>query len=184
MRRVILVIGGFTEKINEDTGSRQLWEKTLPFSKMEGHDTMVFVLHKKWNHDWKKLAKWLESINVSDCFVCAYSWGAGYGLANFSKAFSGPISCALCDPVYYSRLWSTKWLAAFKWLRPSIKLPRNVTIVKHFKQTLNEPGNDRVKSPNPQPKAIDLQYLHTEIDNSDEYHEAALLEMQRWLKRN
>lgn len=168
MRKLILVISGFTEELHEDTGSFELYTKLWPYANMGAHGEEVLIAFKPWNHDWKSFAKQMNAWNVSECFVCSYSWGCGHGLMKFAKHFSGPIQAVLCDPVYYSRFWVTKWLAVLADM--TIKYPKNVTIKKWFYQTLDEPGGDKVANA---PKGIKLNAPHTQIDSHPAYHEAA-----------
>ena len=142
MRKAILVISGFTERDHENTGSRQLWESLSEFENDGAHDNLVFVTLKEWNHNWKEFGAWLDLLGVSECFVCAYSWGAGHGLKKLAKSFSGQISCILCDPVYRSKLIPFRWLALFDM---TIKYPKNVLVKRWFYQKLDEPGGDKVK---------------------------------------
>ena len=176
MRKAIIVISGFTEDNYEETGSRKLWSKLLPYHSMTEHNEFVFVTLKPWDYDWKDFGLWLNSLNVSECFVCAYSWGAGFGRRKFSKSFLGSITCVLCDPVYRSKFPWMRWLA---FLDKTIKYPRNVTIKKWFYQKLDEPGGDKVQGA---PKGIKLNAVHTEIDDHPAYHDAAINEINKWLQ--
>ena len=183
-RKAILIISGFTQKNHQNTGSKQLLAKCWKYGEMTAHGEETFVALKEWNYDWKAFAKFLNSLNVEEVFASCYSWGAGFGLREFAKYYNGNITAVLCDPVYRSKFWLTRWLALTRKLIPTIKYPANVRVVKHFKQTKNQPGNDKVKTFSKKPKAIMLPYTHTEIDNSKEYHQGAIEELEYWLFTN
>lgn len=180
-RKLILVISGFTEHNHENTGSRELHEKLLRYEEMDSHDDMVLVWLKEWKSDWKQIAAQLTLWGFDEVFVCCYSWGAGYGLRTFAKHYKGKIKAVICDPVYRSIVLLFRWLA---FCDMTIKYPKNVEVVAWFRQFMDEPGGDKVASPNPLPKPIPLPYPHTQIDNSPEYHAEAEKQVKLWLKPN
>lgn len=172
MRTAIVVISGFTEGQYEQTGSADLHTQLFDrFHRWDGHDDMVMVFPlKKWNHDWKGFADYLNRNTFSKAFVCAYSWGAGFGLRELSKRFLGGITCVLCDPVFRSKYPWMRWLALRR-KHNVIKYPKNVTVKKVFYQDIDEPGNDLVHGFG---KRTRLNVPHTQIDNHPAYHGAAI----------
>ena len=178
MRRAIIVFSGFHQKWGEDTGSEKLYENFKQFANFGGHNDIVMVFKREW-HDWEELASWLNDHDVSECFVCAYSWGAGYGLSKFAKAFSGAISCVLCDPVFRSKYLWMRWLAILA--DKTIEYPKNVTVKKVFYQTMDEPGNDPVKG---KPHRTRLNVPHSQIDSHPAYHKAAEKYLKQFLQKD
>lgn len=181
VRKVIIVIGGFTEGQYEKTGSSklrtELWKK---FNRMTGHDYVTIVLPlKHWKHDWEGLADYLNRNGFEDAFVCAYSWGAGFGLKEFSKTFWGEVSCVLCDPVYRSKYPWMRWLA-LRNKQNTITYPSNVEVERVFYQNIDEPGNELVA--NFKGKRTRLNVPHTQIDEHPSYHGAAIKEIETWLQ--
>jgi len=177
MRRAIIVFGGFTEQWDDNTGQDQLYQKILPLAVMHSHDDVVLVFKREW-HKWKELVNWLNANNVSEAFVCAYSWGAGLGLREFAKRFLGGITCVLCDPVFRSKYPWMRWRALRK-KQNVIKLSDNVNVKRVFYQEMDEPGNDLVKGVD---KRTRLAAPHTKIDEHPAYHEAAIKEIKQWLQ--
>lgn len=180
MRKAIQVISGFTEDQYEETGSTKLSNKLFDqFSVNNGHDDMTIVFPlKAWNHDWKGFASYLNQNGFRECFVASYSWGGGYGLREFAKHYDGKITAVLCDPVYYSKFWLTRWLAMTHDM--TIKYPSNVTVLQQFAQKMDEPGNDKVKS---QGKIIRPTYIskpHSQIDDSETYHRYTILKAKEY----
>ena len=168
--KAILVISGFTEKLHGDTGSRKLWSN---MQRSYANGTNV-VLLREWNSNHKKTAQWLDAMGVTECLICAYSWGAGYGLKKFAKHFPGQISAVLCDPVFHSPFFLTRWMALTH--DRTIKYPNNVEVRQWFNQKLDEPGGDKVKAVDMPLKPTTLPYPHSQIDDSPEYHKAAKAE--------
>ena len=179
MRRLILVISGFTQDNYEATGSKKLWESLLELEDYDGHDNIIFVDLKEWDDDWKDFAKWINSINVSECFICAYSWGAGSALRKFAKRFKGAITAVLCDPVYRSIFPWMRWKALMR-KQNVIKYPKNVTVKRVFYQELDEPGNDLVAGF--EGKRTRLSVPHAQMDDHPAYHQAATEEIKQWLR--
>ena len=169
MKKAIVVFSGFTESKLESTGSYRLWQSMFgPYK-----DDVEVIWMLEWNEDPKKNAEFLNRIGVSECLVCSYSWGAGHGLREFAKAFDGQIGAVLCDPVFRSKFPWMRWRALTKHLVPTIKYPENVEVLRWFNQTKNQPGADNVAT---RCAVETLPYKHSEIDDSPEYHQAALEE--------
>ena len=179
VRKAIVIFSGFTQQWDEETGSDTLYKRLMPYAEFGSHDELVLIFKREW-HDWEELAKWLNLNNVSECFVCGYSWGAGHGLVKFAKTFSGAISCVLCDPVFRSRWPWMRW-KAIRRKQNTITYPSNVTVKKVFYQTMDEPGNDLVKDVAHRTR---LSVPHTQIDSHPAYHEAAEKYLKEFLQRN
>ena len=77
--KVIVVISGFTQKNHQNTGSKQLWrELRLLDDICECEDALIQL--KEWDADWKKYAKYINSLKPTEVLICCYSWGGGYGM--------------------------------------------------------------------------------------------------------
>ncbi len=113
--------------------------------------------------------------------MCAYSWGGGYGMPELCKRLTAPVTCVLCDPVYRSDTFWGRWLAFFDY---RIKVPSNVKVVKHFVQRSKwwQLDGDPLKGGSSLCKEEVLDYTHTEMDDSDEYHQAAVMEAKKYIK--
>ena len=177
MSKAIIVFSGFTEERENLTGSHKLWRKMFENYK----DDISCVLLLEWNDDPKSHAKLLNTMGVTKALVYAYSWGAGFGLREFSKAFKGQVQAVLCDPVFRSKFPWMRWRALTKNWKPTIKYPKNVGVIRWFNQTINQPGADLVDT---DCKVKTLPYKHSEIDDSPEYHEAALEEAYFFVNGN
>lgn len=171
MRKAIIVISGFTEGQYELTGSAKLHTKLFDrFQSFDGHDDLVMVFPlKHWKHDWAGFAKHLNDHGYEKAVVAAYSWGAGFGLREFSKSYKGQINAILCDPVYRSRWPWMRWLALRK-KQNTIKYPSNVTVLQQFAQKMDEPGDDKVKSHGKIIRPTYISKPHSQIDDSETYH--------------
>ena len=177
MKKGIVVFSGFTEERDRLTGSHKLWRKI--FNKYKDDISYIFLL--EWDEDPKGYAEFLNSLGVTHVLVYAYSWGAGFGLREFSKSFKGKVEAVLCDPVFRSKYPWMRWRALTKKWKPTIKYSQNVTVRKWFNQTKNQPGADNVET---RCKVETLPYLHSEIDDSPEYQQAALKEAHSFVNGN
>lgn len=167
MSKAIAIIGGFTEKDFDLTGSRKLYnELQVRFPKQR-------VEFAQWK-EGKALGEYFTSVGVSEALVGAYSWGGGYGLPELAKAFEGNVTAILCDPVYRSRFPWMRWRALTHYWIPTIKFSDNVSVLHWFSQKFNRPGNDNISAINQPDMARYLPYSHTEIDDSKEYHDAVV----------
>ena len=169
MRKAIIVFSGFTEARAERTGSYKLWHEILDKHR---HD-VACVFFLEWNDDPKGHARLLNMMGVTEVLTLAYSWGAGFGLREFSKSFAGSVKAVICDPVFHSKFFWMRWRAITSWWKPTIKYPDNVTVLRWFNQIEGEPGADDV---NTSTKAETLPYIHYTMDDSPEYQQAALEE--------
>lgn len=172
MSKIIVVISGFTQHNYEDTGSRELWrELRIERDLCDARDVKVYL--REWNTDWKEFAKEINSLTPTDVLVCAYSWGGGFGMPQLTKRLVAPVTCVLCDPVYRSKTLIGRWAAFCDW---KIKVPENVTVVEHFIQKAKwwELDGDPLKGGKSLCDTTILDYTHAEMDESHEYHEAAV----------
>ena len=171
--RCIVVISGFTQKNHELTGSRQLWRKLrMERDLCNGRDVQVYL--REWNTDWKAFSKEINSLEPTEVLVCAYSWGGGFGMPQLCKRLLAPVTCVLCDPVYRSKTLLGRWKA---FLDRKINVPSNVTVVKHFVQRAKwwQLDGDPLKGGRSLCKTTILDYNHNSMDESYEYHEAAVM---------
>jgi hypothetical protein len=180
MGKIIVVISGFTQKNYENTGSHALWlslhmERDL----LKCPDTKVFL--REWDSNWAKEAKFFNSLEPTEVLVCAYSWGGGFGMPQLCKRLVGtPVTCVLCDPVYRSKYFWGRWLAFFDW---RINVPKGVSVVTHLIQKAKwwELDGDPLKGGKHLCDTTTLDYTHTEMDESHEYHEAAVTVAKHFL---
>lgn len=180
--KAIVVISGFTQKNHQDTGSRQLWRKLrMERDLCVGRNVLVYI--REWNTDWESFAKEINSIEPTEVLVCAYSWGGGFGMPQLAKRLLAPVTCVLCDPVYRSKTLVGRWAAFCDW---KIKVPKNVDVVKHLIQKAKwyQLDGDLLKGGKSLCKPTILDYTHTEIDNSPEYHEAAIKTALKFIQEN
>ena len=178
--KVIVVISGFTQQNHENTGSKELWLKLrMERDLFDGRDVKVYL--KEWNTDWKAFAKKLNKIDPSEVMVCAYSWGGGFGMPQLCKRLVAPVTCVLCDPIYRSPTIWGRWKALFdKW---AIKVPKNVRVERWLMQEGDTLDGDMLKGGQSICKPELLDYTHTEIDNSPEYHRAAAITARFFLRK-
>jgi len=161
--KVIVVISGFTQKRHQNTGSRQLWRELHLLDDLCA-DKDVLIDLKEWN----------------SVLVCAYSWGGGYGMPELTKRLVAPVTCVLCDPVFRSKTILGRWAAFCDW---RIDVPENVTVVSHLIQKARwwELDGDTLKGGKSLCEPTILDYTHTEMDDSHEYHEAAVTVAKHFL---
>lgn len=179
--KAIIIISGFTQKNYQHTGSRHLHTAiSLERDGEVAHGTKVFL--KEWNTDWKSFAKYVNSLNPSEVLICAYSWGGGHGMPQLAKRLKAPVTCVLCDPVYRSKTILGRWAAFCDW---KIKVPKNVSVVKHFIQKAKwwQLDGDLLKGGKSLCEPTLLEYTHTEMDDSPEYHKAALTAAKTFLQK-
>lgn len=143
----------------------------------------VLIDLKEWNADWEGYAKFINSLHPSEVVVCAYSFGAGFGMPELCKRLVAPVTCVLCDPVYRSKTILGRWAAFCDW---KIKVPENVTVVSHLIQKAKwwQLDGDLLKGGKSLCEPTLLEYTHTEIDNSKEYHKAAIMVAKNYLTKN
>jgi hypothetical protein len=177
--KVIIVISGFTQKNHENTGSRQLWRKLrMERDLCDARDTLVYL--REWKTDWKAFAKEINSLEPTEVLVCAYSWGGGFGMPQLTKRLVAPVTCVLCDPVFRSKTLIGRWAAFCDW---KINVPVNVTVKRHFIQRAKwyELDGDPLNGGRSLCSQTILDYTHTEMDNSHEYHKAAVTVAKHFL---
>ena len=176
--KVIVVISGFTQKNHQNTGSKQLWrELRLLDDLCEGQDSLIQL--KEWDSDWKAYAKYINSLEPTEVLICCYSWGGGYGMPQLSKRLQCDVSAVVCDPVYYSPTIFGRWWALFD---GRIKLDKNVKVVGWVSQRGDHIDGDRLVGGKSICRERTYNYDHTEIDNSPEYHQMAVLAAAEYLK--
>lgn len=177
--KVIVVISGFTQKNHQNTGSRQLWHKLLWERDLcATKDALVYL--REWNTDWKEFAKEINDLEPTEVMVCAYSWGGGFGMPQLCKRLVAPVTCVLCDPVYRSKTLFGRWAAFCDW---KINVPENVDVVAHFIQEAKwyQLDGDPLKGGNSLCEPTILDYTHNGIDESHEYHKAAVIAAKHFL---
>jgi hypothetical protein len=135
--------------------------------------TDVLVYLREWNIDWEGFAKEINSLEPTEVLVCAYSWGGGFGMPQLTKRLVAPVTCVLCDPVYRSITPVGRWMAFMDW---KICVPENVSVVAHLIQKAKwyQLDGDPLKGGKSLCDTTILDYTHTEMDESHEYHEAAV----------
>lgn len=179
--KVIITISGFTQKRHQQTGSRKLWKELRKRAYLHSEGDVLVDL-KEWNADWENYARFINSLKPTEVLVCAYSWGGGYGMPELCKRLVAPVTCVLCDPVYRSKTVLGRWAAFCDW---KIKVPRNVEVVEHLVQDAKwyQLDGDLLKGGKSICKPTILDYTHTGIDDSKEYHDAAIKVAKQYLLR-
>ena len=180
MGSVIIVISGFTQKNHENTGSKQLWRKLrIERDLCDAKGALVYL--REWNTDWKAFAKEINALEPTGVLVCGYSWGGGFGMPQLAKRLVAPVTCVLCDPVYRSKTLIGRWAAFMDW---KIKVPGNVDVVGHFVQEAKwyQLDGDPLKGGKSLCDTTILEdHTHNEMDESHEYHEAAVMVAKSFL---
>lgn len=179
--KVIVVISGFTQQNHENTGSKQLWRELYKRAYLHDEgDTKVYL--REWNTDWKAFSEEINRREPTEVLVCAYSYGGGFGMPQLCKRLVAPVTCVLCDPVYRSKTLIGRWKAFFD---KSINVPVNVSVVAHFVQRAKwyQLDGDPLKGGFSLCSQTILDYTHTEMDNSTEYHEASVIEAKHFLSK-
>lgn len=181
IKRWIIVISGFTERLGDSTGTRKLW-RTLRRCHV---DEQTAVLVFTWRDDWEQIAEFIfqesQNGNRPQIVVAAYSWGAGHGFIELAYELGrrGLIvdRAVLCDPVYYS--WLPLWLARFvKAISPrsQITVPRNVEHVVWFRQSGSRLRGHVVVPFDAEHThvgaGIPMQCDHTHADDQQVWHDA------------
>lgn len=174
----IIVISGFTENRFEHTGTYRLYKALVEDF---GSDKVMLC---EWDDNFAIIAELLRSEGVSEIVVGSYSWGAGNGLKQLSKYFTGPIKAILCDPVYRSKFPWMRWRALTnKFFAPTIKYPENVTVVRWFNQRVDKPSGHAVKAGKLlQKHPTTLKIGHSKIDDSASYFQAVFAEAALFLR--
>jgi hypothetical protein len=166
--KAIIIISGFTQKLHQETGSKKLWRKMRLNSKLYSNPDVLVEL-KEWDSDWRNYARYINSYKPSEVLICAYSWG-NHGLIELSKRLDRRVVAVLCDPVKRSRTIFGRWKALFD---RKIKLPDNVDLVGWISQRGDILDGDPVVGKGKICEEVILDYTHTQIDNSQEYHNLA-----------
>ena len=179
--KAIIIISGFTQKMHQNTGSKELWRKMHLADDLCANKDVLIEL-KEWDTDWSYYAKYINSMKPSEVLICAYSWGGGHGMPQLAKRLKAPVTCVLCDPVFRSKTILGRWAAFCDW---KIKVPGNVNVVKHFiqKSKWYQLDGDLLKGGKSLCEPTLLKYTHTEMDDSREYHEAALTAAKTFLQK-
>jgi hypothetical protein len=177
--KIIICISGFTQKNHENTGSRQLWRKLrMERDLCDARDVKVYL--REWKTDWKAFSKEINALEPTEVLVCAYSWGGGFGMPQLCKRLVAPVTCVLCDPVFRSKTLVGRWAAFCDW---KINVPENVSVVAHLIQEAKwwELDGDPLKGGKSLCDTTILDYTHTGMDDSHEYHEAAVMVAKHFL---
>lgn len=177
--RWIYCISGFRQDEGEPNGMFRLWLKLHEIASPATHVTL-----REWDTDWNEQAALIAETSVNGLgprvLVCAYSWGAGHGLLRFAEALRPTgikiEEAVLADPVYRSRLLSTRWLAFCRW--PKIVIPSNVRRVRWTRQRVDYPRGHRLVAEDPGRTTIlnpvEVHRGHCWMDDAPEFHRMAL----------
>ena len=177
--KVIVVISGFTQKNHQDTGSKRLWRELHMLDDLcESEDAIIDL--REWDTDWKSYSKYINSLEPSEVLICCYSWGGGHGMPQLSKRLECPVSVVACDPVYHSPTKLGCWMALFD---RKIKLAKNVSVVGWLSQRGDHLDGDKLVGGKSICRERTYDYTHTDIDNSPEYHKAAVMAAKTYLQK-
>jgi hypothetical protein len=171
--KVIVVISGFLQQNHEETGSKELWRQLrMERDLCDARDVKVYL--REWNTDWEAFAEEINDREPSEVLIAAYSYGGGFGMPELCKRLLCPVTCVLCDPVYRSESLFGRWKAFFD---RKINVPVNVTVKHHFVQRAKwyQLDGDPLKGGRSLCSQTILDYTHCEMDESYEYHKAAVM---------
>ncbi|QDT39745.1 alpha/beta hydrolase [Stratiformator vulcanicus] len=183
----VVCITGFLQRHGSPySGIFGIWRKLL------GHaDAVRFLPHLMfWNSRFRDVADTILTFrNGCDLrvVIIGYSWGAGYGAMKLAEQLRRRgvtvDAMVLCDPVYRSRLFATRWLALVGELpisgwRPRIRVPDNVSRVMYWRQTMAMPRGHQLVAADPEVTKIDDRGLldadHVNVDNHPTFVNAAV----------
>lgn len=182
-----LVIGGFRQTAGEPTGMQSLF-KTM-HHRFSGRGIQVLPL--EWNSrfdDVAELIRWTSSGAARTRITMAsYSWGTT-GARNLSRELNKRgfkvQSLVSSDGVYRHGYWAGQWRALVPW--STIYMPSNVKEVEYYIQRDDlllkghkiepVPGNATPKVC--RPIVLDGR-VHSFMDESEEFHQAALAAAER-----
>ena len=178
--KVIIIISGFTQKTYQKTGSRHLWRKIHLLDDLCAESDVLIDL-KEWDSDWSYYAKFINSLNPESVFIACYSWGGGFGMPELAKDLECDVSVVACDPVFRSKTPFARWMA---FADKKIKLSDNVSIIGWVGQrdSWYKLDGDTFEGGKYICEQEVLDYSHTEIDNSPEYHKLAVLKAKEYLQ--
>lgn len=177
--RWIICIGGFTQKLGEQTGTHRLW---LRLRMMFG-EPATQIEFCQWNSDWKDIAN-LVLNSRGNCRprvdIIAYSWGAGWGFTQLATLLArrgiSVQTAVLCDPVYRSPWLSFRWRSIF--MTPAVDVPANVGKVWVVYQDQDFPIRGCELRTDPNGTAIMARRRlvgidHESMDETDEFYAMA-----------
>lgn len=178
-RRAIITYQGYTEGLDESTGTERLH---LHVTRQFVSPEMLCLDPRQWDSDPKTVVGYLARSGVRECAVIGYSYGGGFAAQRFAReAMKQGITIRvmlLCDPVYRP-LWLPAWHIlqpfAIRSLLPkaaTIDIPRSVSEVHWVRQTLSLPQAHDLRAEWSQTTihpALVLPYGHTAIDESPEW---------------
>jgi len=101
-------------------------------------------------------------------------------MPQLSKRLQCPVSVVACDPVYHSPTKLGCWMALFD---RKIKLAKNVSVVAWLSQRGDHLDGDKLVGGKSICRERTYEYTHTEIDNSPEYHKAAVMAAKTYLQK-
>jgi hypothetical protein len=87
--KAIIIISGFSQKMHQHTGSKELWRKIhLADDLCANRDVLIEL--KEWDTNWSYYAKYINSMKPTEVLICAYSWGGGHGMPQLAKRLKAP----------------------------------------------------------------------------------------------
>lgn len=170
-----IVIGGYRQRTGELGGMERLWLELCPLQS----DTCCVHFYE-WNQDWPAIANLIARSSINGTgpriHVYAFSWGAGYGCRQLARELGDRglriRYAVLCDPVYRSLLFCTRWLAYVPWV--PITIPANVDEVCGVRQTKSLLRGHSLLAANPRATKIrpleERPRTHVWMDDDPYYH--------------
>lgn len=191
-RHHVCITGFLQSHASSNAGLVDVWRR---LDIEHGRDPQTLVSLRSWKDNWDDFAELFFRFRNGtdpDIRVYAYSWGAGFGAIQFAKALQSRglkiRSMVLSDPVYFSRLISTRWLAMIqevpflKW-SPRIVVPSNVERVTYFRQSKNRPAGHELIAEDSEKTKIEpaqfLSYDHQHMDDSFEFRSECLISSRK-----
>ena len=184
---VHILIEGFAQKNQKQTGVDILWEKII--------NQIDPTVHKPypWYSNWALLAKEIKKTYVPKVWVkrwtpdvyikiYAYSWGGASAVrlaTEFQKLGIKVQNMVLSDPIYRSQIPVLGWFRSLlnKVWAPVIKIPANVETVTHCFQREGKPQGHKLVAVSLKTfiaKGVQVKLPHTLMDSSGTFHNLTL----------
>lgn len=182
-----VIVGGFRQTTGEPTGMQSLFKMMHSRFARKG----VEISPLEWNSrfaDFAELIRWTSpGARKTRITIASYSWGTT-GARNLARELYkrgfGVHSIVSSDGVYRHGYWAGQWRALVPW--STIYMPGNVKEVHYFVQRddklLKGHKIDREEGeafPKIAPPIVLDGRVHNFMDESEEFHEAALLAAER-----
>lgn len=190
--RLVLFISGFSQTTKSFHGVFALFRWALFARRAHGANGYRIEL-RPWRDNWEAVARYCQILKVEQVYLCAYSWGVGWGamqLAKYLQRLGIEVGWLIsCDGVYR---WGVSKLARANPfnlrsiihrgpLAPTIKIPSNVRNVYPLRQRGGKlRGHDFTCADPTLTTLHDTVWVdrpHGEMDDSEEFAEIVRREL-------